>query len=804
MKDLKLKFWRFFKDKWPYIIIIFLVFTFFWKVFLQNKVPLPADMIVGVYYPWLDYKWEGFPAGVPVKNPITSDVVSFSYPMRELAIELLKKGEWALWNPYILTGTPLLANFQSAPFMITNLFYFILKTVDAWTLQIISQHLLAVLFTYLLLRNWKVSKLGSTLGGIIFSFSGFNIMWSEWNSHVLTASYIPLLILLIDKYIKDGKVLYGIGFSVALSFQIFSGYPQVVLYTFIALGIFIIFKLFEKKLTFRKLFFLGVFGILGLGLSTPQILPGAELLSMSQRSAESIPYIWAYLPWVKIITFIAPDYFGNHATGNWWGPQDYTSNTGYIGVVAAVLSIVALQTFRKNKETKYVLALALISLLIALPLPISKLLWNSNLLGLKAASAHRALVLWNFAISLLSAIGFDYLLSNKKAKVKLALLIPSLLIAGFGLSALYMYAKNYGNPLSLFSDGTSKYTVALRNLIFPGGILIISSILLILRNTFKQFRKNILLLLFIVTVFELFRFGWKYLPFSTRNIIYPSTPVLEYLQGQIKQTRVTGLSVIPMNMRMHYKLESPEGYDAVYPVYISRFLAVLSSGNSKATFAGRYGFVDKEDSHLLDLINTKYYIALKKDDKGKPSPTGDLPQIYKNQKFTKVFEDRSVVILSSESANDRAFIVYDWEVVEDDDKALELLLDKSFPISSKIILSKNPPFEKNNKDLNPTVTYQEYNEQSSIIDVTTSENGMLFVSDAYYPGWRAYIDGSETEIFRANYAFRAVAIPKGIHEVIFDYHPDSFFKGVKFAAISGLILCIIGILIGKRWDERYT
>lgn len=185
--SLRRKFLRLCSKLWPLLASVFVVLVFFYPVWLKKLVPLPADFIVGVYYPWLDYKW-GFSTGVPVKNPITTDVVSFIYPVQMLAIDLLKAGQFPLWNPYIFTGSPLLANFQSAPFSPTNFLYFLFDSLTAWSIQIMAQHFLAIVFTFLLLRYWNVSKLGALFGGLVFGFSGFNLIWSQWNGHTLTAS----------------------------------------------------------------------------------------------------------------------------------------------------------------------------------------------------------------------------------------------------------------------------------------------------------------------------------------------------------------------------------------------------------------------------------------------------------------------------------------------------------------------------------------------------------------------------------------------------------------------------------------
>jgi hypothetical protein len=273
----------------PLLLILLAVSIFFWKVLVYGQVPIPGDFIVGTYYPWLDYKW-GFETGVPVKNPITSDVVSFTFPMQMLTVDMWKSGQIPLWNPYIFAGTPLLANFQSAALSPTNIVYFFLDKVNGWTAQIILQHILAAFFTFLLLRRWRISRLGALLGALVFAFSGFNIIWSEWNGHVLAAAFIPLGILLADKFLTEGSPVSGISISITLALLFFSGYPQLALYFLIAIFLLWLFYFgFSKTMFFRTAVLMCVV-LLGIGLSAPQTVPGKELLKNSQRITETISF----------------------------------------------------------------------------------------------------------------------------------------------------------------------------------------------------------------------------------------------------------------------------------------------------------------------------------------------------------------------------------------------------------------------------------------------------------------------------------------------------------------------------------
>ena len=69
---------------------------------------------------------------------------------------------------------------------------------------------------------------------------------------------------------------------------------------------------------------------------------------------------------------------------------------------------------------------------------------------------------------------------------------------------------------------------------------------------------------------------------------------------------------------------------------------------------------------------------------------------------------------------------------------------------------------------------------------------MLVLDEIYYPaGWKAYIDGSETEIFKTNYFLRSVIVPSGKHKIEMKFHPDTFFTGRTISLISCTVLLVI-------------
>ena len=84
------------------------------------------------------------------------------------------------------------------------------------------------------------------------------------------------------------------------------------------------------------------------------------------------------------------------------------------------------------------------------------------------------------------------------------------------------------------------------------------------------------------------------------------------------------------------------------------------------------------------------------------------------------------------------------------------------------------------------------------VSTTAPEPRFLVVSEMYFPGWRAYVDGVETTIYRTNYLFRGVAVPAGRHTVTFVYRPTSVAIGAGISALAMLVLAGLLLLRGTR------
>lgn len=781
---------------WPLVFVGGFVFILFYPLFFKSLIPMPADIIVGLYYPWLDYKW-GYAVGVPVKNPLISDVPSLLYPWRSFAIDQLKNRALPLWNPFYFAGMPLLANFQSAVFSYINIFFLFLPKIWAWSAGVIIQPFLAVLFIYLFLRNRKLNQATALLGGIVFALSGFSVVWMEYNVHGHTAYFLPLLLFLIDKYFEKGKTRWLLGFSWAVAFQIFAGYLPIVIYSYLVIGLYVLvfyFKLDKLVLLIK----LGFFWLAGLGLAAVQLLPGFELIRLSIRGIDPIVRASnaSFLPPFHLFTLLAPDFFGNPATHNYWGQAFYDNFAFWVGSIALVLVLVALFSRLNRRFCWFWGLILLLSLTLVIENPLGKFL--QKILLLEGGVAARALFVTDFSLAILAGYGLETLMKEKRKVLRslLASLLPVLGILGFL------------GVLGLRIDDPVNRLIALRNLVIPTAVFLFSVPLflgIVLAKRALLLCCSAALLLSLISVNLLYH-AKKYLPFSKPELVFPSTPIIEFLQGQEKPFRFEPSGVIPQNMWMPYGLEAASGSDALLPKRMGEFLTAIETGKIQKDIS-RVHSITNYDSPLFSLLNIEYILTKKKTEKGIFSPKGKPPEKFLDKtRYQLAFEDKTIQVYQDLKTLPRAFLVYDWEVIKDDQELIEQLSDPEFDLREQVVLERDLEFLPSDKKAKKQkIKWLEYQPGRLKMMVESDQPGLVFLADNFYPGWKAFVNGMETRIYRANYTFQAVKVDGGKHLVEFFYRPKLILYG---GLISGFCLINLAMIAGldltkNLWVKKY-
>ena len=771
MKSLKVKI----KLKhWPLFIFVLVMAFFFRKFLLNGKLPIPADTIVGMYHPWLEVVWDKLTAGTPFKNFLITDPVRQLYPWRQLVIDVLKTGQLPLWNPYTFGGMPLLANFQSAAFSPFNLLFFLLPFNLAWGIMIFLQPLFAGLFLYFYLSHLKLGKLACLVGAISFSFSGFFIAWLEWGTLLQVALWLPLILLAMEKILNKQKgIKWNLVFISALCFQFFAGHLQTSFYLLLFSLIYLAWRLFQVKKKRRQLmmtFFVSY--LLFFLITAVQWLPSFRLIQLSAREIDQSQFNqpgW-FLPWQHLVQFLVPDFFGNPTTLNYWGVWNYAEFIGYLGVMPLILAFYTL-FWRREKKTFFFALIALFALSFALPTPWAKLVYQLKLPLISSSQPTRLLFLVDFCLAVLAALGLDHLLKEKiKIKRIFFSLIPLFFFYGF-LWLFILTAKNFWpNEPWLINLAVSK-----RNLFLPTGLLFIGS-LFILALAFKPIpRKIVLGLMMLAILFDLFRFGGKFTPFVKEEWLFPTTKTIEFLQADkdVFRLMTTDRRLFPPNFSLPYRLQTVEGYD---PLYLTRYAELIAaSERGEPNINPPFGFnriitPHQFESSLIDLLNVKYILAL-----------SDLD----STKLKLVFQEGQTRVYENKDVFPRAFMVYDYQLARSKQETIELMMSETVDLSQTVILEESPGefelFPGENQ-----VVIRNYQENQIIFEVETEQPGILVLTDTYYPGWKAFVDGQNMPIYRADYHFRAILIPQGKHLVRFIYQPDSFRIGV--------ILSLIGLI----------
>lgn len=742
---------KLFTDKLVLLVFFLITAGFFYRFFLMGKIPIPADTILGMYHPWRDKVWDGLTSGVPFKNFLITDPVRQQYVWRKLAIDELKNGNLPIWNPYNFSGTPLLANFQSAVFYPLNILFFIFSFDLAWGLLVFLQPVLAGFFLYLYLRFLKVSKIGSLLGSLCFSFGSYSIVWLEWNTIIHTILWLPLILLSIEKIFLGSKNWLLI-LLLALISSFFAGHMQVFFYIFLITIIYTLIKIIRLKQNRKNTILLFIICLLLFAAVTSvQWLPTLKFISLSNRAYDLGDFTkpgW-FIPWQNLIQFLAPDFFGNPATANYWGVWNYGEFIGYLGIIPLIFALSAV-IFRRDKKTLFFSLLALFALVFALPTPLAKLPYILKLPFLSTSQPTRLMSIIDFSLSILAAFGFDWFIRNKNDKKIVSVILPLVLLMGFCWLAV---VGNRSLGLGISNDNI---LVARKNLILPSMILLISGVLIILKTkNISRFGTLLNCLIVSLVVIDLFRFGWKFTPFSPEKWLFPQTKLTGRLTENANYWRIMSLDrqIMPPNFASSYRFQDVSGYD---PLYLSNYSQLAGAWDRNAPDITPASFnriitPDTLNNFFPDLMGVKYLLSFQK---------------LAESDFTFLDQEGQTYLYENKKVFPRAFLVEELINIESKEEEME----KMFTLADKLRFTAvtSQKIRVNPNKLNPyeSVIITQYQPNKIEMRVRSDYERMLVLTDNYYPVWQAYIEGKKTEIYPVDFALRGIIVPPGEHKII--------------------------------------
>ncbi len=674
-------------------------------------------------------------------EPIGSDLLSVNYPAKIFMSQSIKSGVLPLWSEN-MGNFPIFSEGQIGTFYLPNLIlYFLLPTPLALDINYLLVFILLTTGTYCFSRSLGISRKSSVFASISFSFGGYFIARMVHTAPLQTMSLLPWVFLFADRLWEKRKVKDLLLFIFVFSQQILAGHPQWVFITLLGYGIYkapwIIFKKVnidrEKKGNnlLYKLILLIIGIILSLGVSAVQLIPTYEYLKQSSRSGGILEgnVFYSENPILNLYRFVKPSYFGNNK-------------------------------YRVEKV-----------------IPQAGLTWEEEVyIGI---------------LPLILLLGFIFKKKNI-TDVSLAVLLVLSLLLVLGKNSPLSFLHNLP-PFSFFRM-TSRYLI-----LVTFSICLISARVLDYVSGFiyerwgKATHKIFCLGVLIALIFDLGRFGYNYHSYVTVNKAWSMPSILSSVEpGKRIFTTYTGIEAWRKTFSIY-------GYGGSDEFLYLKNLILPGSGEiwDRSTVLHSYGFKLKRgldydfiNPGILDIFSVDYIISPSKlDDENLEKitqidpPGGELlPSIY---------------LYKNVNSLGRVRIYYQYKTVQGIDEAKQILQEGN--IDKNVVILESPlqgVFLNDKKNVTNTSKEAEIIKDGNTeigIKVDSSSQGILVLADSYYPGWKAYLNGNETEIFAANLNQRAIVVPAGRSEVVFKYEPESLRIGKLVTGVTLVILLLIGI-----------
>jgi hypothetical protein len=676
----------------------------------------------------------------------------------------------------------------------------------------------------------------------VYAFSGWMIgYWEE--SLILEHSFLwlPLALYGSNLIFLKKPTLGFLLLVVALSSSVFSGFFQMAIYVYVAVILWNIFKIFENK-SDKKVFFYGILIILGiitpLLISAVQLMPTIESFYTSPRGTMDAIFLFRdhLVPLEHLLTFIAPDFWGNPGTYNYFGGKAfYFEKTLFIGILPLIFAIYAF-LFVRSKRLIFWKWFALMTCILGFATPLGWFPYILHIPVLSSSYPTRIFALTLFSLVTILSYGIDdYMEKPKWREISRCLLFISLVLSGMWIFVLYVWmifnnylfvAKICSNPLvnslcSMYQIGNTNTvnhlfgSVSLRNIVIPTFFLLASWITIWVLKYSKK--------IFIVCIFSLafvssFYFSSKYTYFSERRFVYPDTSVIKKLKELAGYNRVWGYgnAFIEKNIAQYFQLYSTDGYGFLSPKWYGELLATIQS-DGKLTESLRRSDTDLFEAsekealgkgnpyrlRLMSLLGVKYILETKK---GPDKEHKLIEERFPESIFTLAYEDETWRIWEYKNALPRAFLATQVKVIDNKQKMIDFLYDPNIDLKKTVIVQTGSEFIKAMNEENAgkgedlkEVKIIRYEPNTVLLSVESERKGMVFLSDTYYPGWKATVDGKQTEILQVDYAFRGIPVEKGNHSIEMSYKPISVVLGlvVTFFGIS-ILLIVVYILVRTK------
>jgi hypothetical protein len=718
------------------------------------------------------YFWRLFTPYLPDQMTLAEGDFNVEFfPLTRAIAAVVRGGDLPLWNPWSDGGQPLLADPQAAiwyplnwvlPWLVTGHDGQSLVALEAHT----AWHLcLAGLSMYALARHVIGSRLGSLVAALTFSYSGLMVSYPIQQVPILrTAVWMPLLLLCLIRAFEQRSVRWAVIGALLLAVDIFAGHPQLLLFQLYGLELYACYRVWQvwpdRRAIVSTVGLFALFGSLGVALAAVQLLPSYEFMRLSDRAVADYAFTAAgFSPFEFLLDAVAPRIIGGLPP--------------YIGILPLCLALLAVR-FVRHPLVPYWVMLAALGLVISF----GGNTFFHSLLYLAAPGfalfqhQERAIYLYTLAMSVLAGYGTAFLARRVSRSERAALgSMGRIAVAGI-LAALVVAGVLYAG--NLFAEPTPR-AYRWRDVISWYNwfvfMLLLAVGLLGLRLVWRTGRRVILAAIPAVILLDLFTVSWGHdLSRLPPGQLFVPSHIVQFLQSEPGAFRVADYTVLNGNHGLVYLVPSIDG---TYGMFLNRFVNLRKALPPQRAY---------------ELLNVRY--VLTRDDPGEEVSIA----------LSEPFQDHLNRVVRVPNPQERAQVVPDARVIEDDASLLATLAAPNFDMRRTVLLSAPPP-----EPVAPgsgqasLVSYT-----SNSIEVTVdASGGYLLLSELDYPGWRAEVDGEARPLLRADYALRAVPLRAGDRAVRLVYDPRSLHLGALISLLALGVACALLVAAPvQRWRVR--
>ena len=798
-------------------------------------------------------------AGKTFLSPDAQGPSALTVPLQE---ELRAAKYMPLWSPHIFCGMPSFGSLLFAPmvYLPAAIFEIVTRVVPMRVIVFhVLHYILAGMGTYLFLRRQGASFGPALLGGMAFMFTPYLITMEVFGhgSQMMTTAYMPFAVWAIDRLFEKRDML-SLGLAgLIIGLQLQRSHVQISYYILMLLGGYWLYSIIIRlpsgrergKEIFPLTLHFGTALVLAAALAAMLYLPIKEYTPYSIRGAQSVlqqtsgdtgvgfDYAtqWSFSPG-EMMTFLLPSFYG-FGGQTYWGTMPFTDYPNYMGIVVLTLAIVAL--LWRRPLTGFFGLVALLALLISFGKHFSllyRLLYNFLPYFNKFRVPVMILVLVQFSLAVMAGLGLEAILEKLRAAkqehedrhravakqlfviaailVGLALLVS---LAHDGVAAVMhdIYPDQYEPQVQVQIDN-ERFGMLLGDLWMLALVLGGSLVLVALAFRKKVGTTALVGGLFCLALLDLWVVDFKLnKPRSerAREAYLAADETTLFLQADTTNFRIFPIrELFGENRWAAHGMQSIGGYHAAKPRAYQDLLDASRIASDfilkyvrSTTYQGKPAMervpvedipaqARQRDLWLLDLLNVKYVLSL--------YPLNEPNLVFRAQtRYDYQGQSIPLAIYENSTCMPRPYLVGAFEHIPQPLDALGRLLSGNFNPHLSVIVDAAPDIVPQ-PDSSASVSLLNYGLHHIDVRTRSSTPQFLVLSDNYYPvGWSAYLDGQPVKTYRANFCFRAVAVPAGAHRVEFRMHSSAFTTGL-WTTVAGVVVVAGLIVVGRRREKK--